>query len=95
MTIKQIAGLTGISVATVSPVMNHKDTVKEHIRQKIPDDLEQANINPLLIFQMNRRVTTLLSEEQITEVRYPDKARGLPILITQFFTRITQSPLRL
>jgi DNA-binding LacI/PurR family transcriptional regulator len=60
VTVKQIADLTGVSVATVSRVMNHKTPVKEHTRQKILDAMEQLNINPSSVFLTDQASRTLL-----------------------------------
>jgi DNA-binding LacI/PurR family transcriptional regulator len=59
-TVKQIADLTGVSVATVSRVMNHKTTVKEHTRQKILEAMEQLNVNPSSVFSTDQTSRTIL-----------------------------------
>jgi DNA-binding LacI/PurR family transcriptional regulator len=60
VTIKQIADLTGVSVATVSRVMNHKAAVTEHTRQKILDAMAQLNVNPSSVFLTDHTSRTIL-----------------------------------
>jgi DNA-binding LacI/PurR family transcriptional regulator len=46
MTIKEIAGMAGVSIATVSRVMNHKTTVRGDTQRKILEVMERVNFNP-------------------------------------------------
>jgi DNA-binding LacI/PurR family transcriptional regulator len=45
-TIKEIASIAGVSIATVSRVMNHKGTVKENTRRKVLEVMEKFKISP-------------------------------------------------
>jgi DNA-binding LacI/PurR family transcriptional regulator len=45
-TIKEIASMAGVSIATVSRVMNHKTTVKEDTRRKVLEVMEKIGFNP-------------------------------------------------
>jgi LacI family repressor for deo operon, udp, cdd, tsx, nupC, and nupG len=67
ITIKQIASMTGVSIATVSRVMNHKTNVKRDTQQKILEILEKLNINPssiLLTDNTSRAILLCVSELQ-------------------------------
>jgi DNA-binding LacI/PurR family transcriptional regulator len=64
-TIQEIADIAGVSIATVSRVMNHKTTVKEDTRQKILNILEENNLNPssvLLTDQTSRTILICVAE---------------------------------
>jgi DNA-binding LacI/PurR family transcriptional regulator len=60
MTIKKIADIAGVSIATVSRVMNHKETVKEETRQKILKIMEQHNFNPSSVLITDHTSQTIL-----------------------------------
>jgi DNA-binding LacI/PurR family transcriptional regulator len=60
LTIKQIAEKAGVSIATVSRVMNHKSTVREDTKQKILDIMEQYNVNPSSVLITDQSSRTLL-----------------------------------
>jgi DNA-binding LacI/PurR family transcriptional regulator len=60
ITIQQVADIAGVSIATVSRVMNHKTTVKDETRRKILDILEQNNINPSSVLLTDQNSWTIL-----------------------------------
>jgi DNA-binding LacI/PurR family transcriptional regulator len=60
ITIKQIADMAGVSVATVSRVINHKMSVKEDTRRKILGIMEQRQINPAALLQTDQESRTIL-----------------------------------
>jgi DNA-binding LacI/PurR family transcriptional regulator len=60
MTIKQIADIAGVSIATVSRVMNHKDSVKEDTRRRIHEVMEKLNFNPSSVLLTNNTSRTIL-----------------------------------
>lgn len=78
MTIQQIAEIAGVSIATVSRVMNHKTTVKDKTRRKILDILEQYNLNPssVLLTDQNSR-TILLCVAEISNPSTPRIITGV------------------
>jgi DNA-binding LacI/PurR family transcriptional regulator len=59
-TVQQIADIAGVSVATISRVMNHKNNVKEETRQKILEILRELNINPSVVLQTDQTSKTIL-----------------------------------
>jgi DNA-binding LacI/PurR family transcriptional regulator len=60
ITIKDIADLTGVSVATISRVMNHKRMVKEDTRKKVLEAMERLNFNPSSILLTHHTSRTIL-----------------------------------
>jgi len=76
--IQKIADKAGVSIATVSRVMNHKTSVKENTRQKILKILEENNLNPssvLLTDQSSR--TILLCVAEISNPSTPRIIKGI------------------
>ena len=63
--IQKIADMAGVSIATVSRVMNHKTSVKEDTKQKVLKILEENNLNPssvLLTDQSSRTILLCVAE---------------------------------
>jgi DNA-binding LacI/PurR family transcriptional regulator len=60
MTIQQIADMAGVSIATVSRVMNHKETVKEDTRRKILEIMENLNFTPSSVLVTENTSKTIL-----------------------------------
>jgi DNA-binding LacI/PurR family transcriptional regulator len=78
ITMQQIADMAGVSIATVSRVMNHNANVKEPTRQKILEILEENNLNPssvLLTDQSSR--TILLCVAEISNPSTPRIINGI------------------
>jgi DNA-binding LacI/PurR family transcriptional regulator len=59
-TIKQIADMAGVSIATVSRVINHKPTVKDDTRRKILEVLESVKEHSLPVLPMDHTYRTIL-----------------------------------
>ncbi len=49
MSIQKIAKLAGVSVATVSRVLNNSDTVKDKNRDKVLEAIKASNYQPNLL----------------------------------------------
>lgn len=49
MSIQKIAQLAGVSVATVSRVLNHSDTVKAKNRERVLQAIKESNYQPNLL----------------------------------------------
>jgi DNA-binding LacI/PurR family transcriptional regulator len=60
MTIKEIADMAGVSIATVSRVMNHKTTVKEDTQRKILEVMKRVNFNPSSVLLTDSTSRTIL-----------------------------------
>jgi DNA-binding LacI/PurR family transcriptional regulator len=60
ITIKQIADMAGVSIATVSRVINNKSTVKDDTRRKILDLMEKVNFNSSPALTTNQTSRTIL-----------------------------------
>jgi DNA-binding LacI/PurR family transcriptional regulator len=78
ITMQQIADMAGVSIATVSRVMNHNANVKEPTRQRILEILEKNNLNPssvLLTDQSSR--TILLCVAEISNPSTPRIINGI------------------
>ena len=63
--IQKIADMAGVSIATVSRVMNHRTSVKNDTRQKIFKILKENNLNPssvLLTDQSSRTILLCVAE---------------------------------
>jgi DNA-binding LacI/PurR family transcriptional regulator len=68
-TIQEIADIAGVSIATVSRVMNHKTSVKEETRGKILSVLKEFGINPSSVLQTDKSSRTILL--CVAELRNP------------------------
>jgi DNA-binding LacI/PurR family transcriptional regulator len=69
ITIQQIASMAGVSIATVSRVMNHKNTVKDDTRRKILNIMEKLNFNPSSVLITKETSNTILL--CVSELRNP------------------------
>jgi LacI family transcriptional regulator len=80
MTIKRIASLTGLSVGTVSNVINNSSRVKEINRNKVLEVIEKYNYRPSRIASsLVRRKTNNIGFiiPDITNPYFPDILRGV------------------
>jgi LacI family repressor for deo operon, udp, cdd, tsx, nupC, and nupG len=59
-TIKEIADMAGVSVATVSRVMNHKTTVREDTQRKILEVMAKVNFHPSSVLLTDNTSRTIL-----------------------------------
>ena len=74
MTISDIAKLAGVSVATVSRVLNNKGYVKEETRQKIENLIQENGYRPNAVARSLTRSNTSM----IAEMCIRDRYRGGP-----------------
>lgn len=80
MNIKQIAKKAGVSVATVSRVMNHPENVAEHTREKIRKVMEEEGYKPNWFAQglnFNKTMTIGLIVPHILNQMYMEIAKGV------------------
>lgn len=81
VTIKQIAKLSGVSIATVSKVVNHKDErISEETRQRVLAVIKEEGYVPNRIASsmVTRKTSTLgLIIPDITNPFFPELARGV------------------
>jgi len=75
ITIQMIADMAGVSIATVSRVMNHNSNVKEDTRQKILTVLEENNLNPSSVLQTDKSSRAILI--CATEISNPSTPRSI------------------
>ncbi len=59
-TISDIAQLTGVSVATVSRILNNKGSVKEDTRIRVLETMQNANISPKLLYKNKPELGNLI-----------------------------------
>ena len=80
MTIKDIAKIAGVSIATVSKVINEKDqNISEKTRQKVLDIVEREGYVPNGIaksLKMKKTKTIGLIMPDVTNLFFSDLARG-------------------
>ncbi len=86
MTIKKIAKVTGLSVGTVSNVINHSSYVKEKNRKKVLEIIEKYNYKPSkiassLVRRKTKNIGFIIPD--ITNPYFPDILRG----VQDFFIR--------
>lgn len=80
VTIKDIASKAGVSVATVSRVLNKKPDVSEKTKKKIEKFIEEMGYNPSGVARglvLQRTYTIGLIVPDITNPFYPEIARGI------------------
>ena len=57
-TIKDVAGMAGVSISTVSRVVNNKDGVSEDLEEKIKHAIEKLKYKPNVIARALKAKTT-------------------------------------
>lgn len=80
ITIRDIARMTELSIATVSRVLNDKPDVSEQARQKVLDIIREHNYNPNSIARglaLSRTDSIGLILPDITNPFFPEMARGV------------------
>lgn len=80
MNIKSVAKEAGVSVATVSRVLNHPDSVAQETKEHIISVMESLNYKPSLLargLKMSRTGTIALLIPDITDLGYMEIAKGV------------------
>ena len=71
MSIQKIARLAGVSVATVSRVLNNSDTVKEKNREKVLQAIKASNYQPNLLARQLRTARSLMVLVLVSDITNP------------------------
>ena len=80
MNLKQVAELAGVSVSTVSRVLNGKTCVNENTRQVVLKTIRETNYRPNALaksLKMGRTNTICLMVPSIANLMFPKLVRGL------------------
>lgn len=80
MNLKQVAAMAGVSVSTVSRVLNGKSYVNEETRKKVTQAIRQTNYQPNALAQslkMGRSNTICLMIPSIENLMFPKMTRGV------------------
>ncbi|MEZ2589922.1 LacI family DNA-binding transcriptional regulator [Pantoea agglomerans] len=71
MSIQKIARMAGVSVATVSRVLNNSDSVKPANRQKVLEAIEESNYQPNLLARQLRTARSSMILVLVSDVSNP------------------------
>lgn len=71
MSIQEIARLAGVSVATVSRVLNNSDTVKEKNRLKVLEAIKESNYQPNLLARQLRTSRSSMVLVLVSDISNP------------------------
>ncbi|HAZ55345.1 MAG TPA: LacI family transcriptional regulator [Franconibacter helveticus] len=71
MSIQKIARLAGVSVATVSRVLNNSDTVKEKNREKVLQAIKASNYQPNLLARQLRTARSSMVLVLVSDITNP------------------------
>jgi len=71
MSIQKIARLAGVSVATVSRVLNNSDTVKDANREKVLQAIKASNYQPNLLARQLRTARTSMILVMVSDISNP------------------------
>lgn len=71
MSIQKIARLAGVSVATVSRVLNNIDTVKDANREKVLQAIETSNYQPNLMARQLRTARSFMILVMVSDISNP------------------------
>jgi LacI family repressor for deo operon, udp, cdd, tsx, nupC, and nupG len=71
MSIQKIARLAGVSVATVSRVLNNSDSVKASNREKVLHAIEQSNYQPNLLARQLRTARSSMILVMVSDISNP------------------------
>jgi DNA-binding LacI/PurR family transcriptional regulator len=80
MSIQKIARLAGVSVATVSRVLNNSDSVKDKNRQKVLEAIKQSNYQPNLLARQLRTSRSSMILVLVSDISNPfcaDVVKGI------------------
>ncbi|XOL93570.1 LacI family DNA-binding transcriptional regulator [Enterobacter hormaechei] len=76
MSIQKIAQLAGVSVATVSRVLNNSDTVKAKNRERVLQAIQESNYQPNLLARQLRTARSYMITGDGLEHRQPVLCRS-------------------
>jgi DNA-binding LacI/PurR family transcriptional regulator len=68
MSIQKIARLAGVSVATVSRVLNNSDTVKAQNREKVLQAIKASNYQPNLLARQLRTARSSMILVMVSDI---------------------------
>jgi DNA-binding LacI/PurR family transcriptional regulator len=71
MSIQKIARLAGVSVATVSRVLNNSDTVKDKNREKVLQAIKESNYQPNLLARQLRTARSSMILVMVSDISNP------------------------
>ncbi|UIL54817.1 MULTISPECIES: LacI family DNA-binding transcriptional regulator [Pantoea] len=71
MSIQKIARLAGVSVATVSRVLNNSDSVKDRNRQKVLQAIKESNYQPNLLARQLRTARSSMILVMVSDISNP------------------------
>lgn len=71
MSIQKIAQLAGVSVATVSRVLNNSDTVKAKNRDRVLQAIKEANYQPNLLARQLRTSRSFMILVMVSNIANP------------------------
>nr|WP_287855229.1 LacI family DNA-binding transcriptional regulator [Klebsiella sp.] len=71
MSIQKIARLAGVSVATVSRVLNNSDTVKEKNRERVLQAIKESNYQPNLLARQLRTARSYMILVMVSNIANP------------------------
>ena len=71
MSIQKIARLAGVSVATVSRVLNNSDTVKDKNREKVLKAIKESNYQPNLLARQLRTACSSMIVVMVSDISNP------------------------
>ncbi|SUE06517.1 Catabolite control protein [Pantoea agglomerans] len=71
MSIQKIARMAGVSVATVSRVLNNSDSVKPANRQKVLEAIEESNYQPNLLARQLRTARSSMILVLVSDISNP------------------------
>ncbi|STV13833.1 ribose operon repressor [Klebsiella pneumoniae] len=76
MSIQKIARLAGVSVATVSRVLNNSDTVKAKNRERVLQAIKESNYQPNLLARQLRTARSNMILVMVSNIANPFLRRG-------------------
>lgn len=76
MSIQKIARLAGVSVATVSRVLNNSDTVKAKNRERVLQAIKESNYQPNLLARQLRTARSNMILVMVSNIANPLRRGG-------------------
>jgi DNA-binding LacI/PurR family transcriptional regulator len=80
MSIQKIARLAGVSVATVSRVLNNSDTVKAKNRERVLQAIKESNYQPNLLARQLRTARSNMILVMVSNIANPFAPRWSRVL---------------